>query len=471
MNASRDEKTMALQDQAKKLQSQKDTLLKELDSIEEKFERTNRLYKKYLPVIIDTLATDDTRFSKICRDLSKAFKKEESQGKIEYICEQLKTAMLKEDIHTGAGKKKKGLFSSLLKNESESFIDLYKESYHEVVSHLRGSLDKKFSKQLDDISIQVKNAQNTTDISDIRENVFGLVFNYISDTNEDRAKVNAFVRDVVGKILDIESRFTSTVEQTENMVENNDGFESALGIELAGLKQTSDVAKSLDELKIKVTQRLSAIEKALAEKQAKDSAIKETAKKNRQMLKTGFAKLKQELDKATRYTEELEEKLNRDQLTGAYNRRAYDQRIELEMDRFLRYKTGFSLMVIDADKFKNINDRYGHAIGDRCLQEIIKRSIPLLRKNDMLARYGGEEFVVIMPETDSEGAKNAAEKIRQTIEKIEFLYKKEKVKVTVSIGISQAKPEDTDHRQIFERADIAVYKAKEQGRNRVLVVN
>lgn len=279
MNASRDEKTMALQDQAKKLQSQKDTLLKELDSIEEKFERTNRLYKKYLPVIIDTLATDDTRFSKICRDLSKAFKKEESQGKIEYICEQLKTAMLKEDIHTGAGKKKKGLFSSLLKNESESFIDLYKESYHEVVSHLRGSLDKKFSKRLDDISIQVKNAQNTTDISDIRENVFGLVFNYISDTNEDRAKVNAFVREVVGKILDIESRFASTVEQTDNMVENNDGFESVLGVELAGLKQTSDVAKSLDELKIKVTQRLSAIEKALAEKQAKDSAIKETPKK------------------------------------------------------------------------------------------------------------------------------------------------------------------------------------------------
>ena len=73
------------------------------------------------------------------------------------------------------------------------------------------------------------------------------------------------------------------------------------------------------------------------------------------------------------------------------------------MERFLRYGTPFSLLLLDADKFKNINDRYGHAIGDRCLQEIIKRSMPLLRKNDMLARYGGEEFVVVMPQPKRKG--------------------------------------------------------------------
>jgi diguanylate cyclase len=157
-----------------------------------------------------------------------------------------------------------------------------------------------------------------------------------------------------------------------------------------------------------------------------------------------------------------------DQLTGAYNRRAYDKKIVDEMERFLRYGTLFSLLLIDADKFKNINDRYGHAIGDRCLQEIIKKSMPLLRKNDMLARYGGEEFVVIMPQTDGPGAEEAAEKIRQTIEKIEFLYKNEKVRVTVSIGVSQVKEGDKTHQQIFERADIAVYKAKANGRNQVL---
>ncbi len=471
MSSAKDERLMALNDQLKKVQSQKDTLLKELDSIEEKYEGTNRMYRKYFPVVIDSMVTGDNQFSNVCKELSKALKKEESQSKIEYIFEQLKTAMLKEDIGPSGGKKKKGLFSSLLSSEPDSFIDEYKQSYHDVISNLRGNLDKKFTKKLDTIVQRIKVAEDTDDITEIRETVFSLIFVYISDTNQDREKVNAFVREVVSKILDIESKLANTVQQTDSMFESNEGFESVLSSEISGLKQTSDVASSLEELKVKVSERLSSIESALEKKQATDRAIKENAQKNQRAFKTGFTKLKHELDEATKYTEELEKKLNQDQLTGAFNRRAYDKRIEDEMQRFLRYKTNFSLLIIDADKFKNINDSYGHAIGDKCLQEIIKRSIPLLRQNDMLARYGGEEFAVIMPETDSDGAKKAAEKIRQTIEKIEFVYKKEKVKVTVSIGIAQSKPEDTNHQQIFERADIAVYKAKEQGRNQVLVVN
>lgn len=469
MSSAKDERVLDLEDQLKKLRSQKDTLIKELDSIEEKFENTHRLYRRYIPVIIDSVVTGDTSFSKACRELSKALKKDESQAKVEYIFEQIKTAMIKEDLGPAGAKKKKGLFSSILGSGSESFIEEYKQSYNDVVSNLRGTLDKKFAKRLDAIVLRIKNVQDTDDISEIRESVFSLIFVYISDTNQDREKVNAFVREVVSKILEIESKLATTVQQTDSMFENNEGFESVLSDQISGLKKTSDVASTLDELKVKVAERLSSIESALETKQAKDRAIKKIAIKNQHAFKTGFTKLKMELDEATRYTEELEQKLNQDQLTGAYNRRAYDKRVEEEMQRYLRYKHVFSLLVIDADKFKNINDSYGHAIGDKCLKEIIKRTIPLLRKNDMLARYGGEEFVVIMPETDHDGAANAAEKIRKTIEKIEFIYKKEKVKVTVSIGVAQSKPEDTNHQQIFERADIAVYKAKEQGRNRVQV--
>ncbi len=469
MSSAQEERLMTLQTQVEKLQGQKDTLLKELDSVEERFEKTSRLYRRYFPVIIDSVATGDNSFSRVCKDLSDALKKGESEGKMEYIFERLKTAMIKEDIGPAGGKKKKGLLSSLLKSGNESFIDDYKQSYHDVVNTLRSNLEKKYSGKLDNISARINSAEDTDDISEIRESVFSLIFIYITETNQDREKVNAFVREVVSRILDIETNLSSTYEQTDSMFQTTQGFESVLSEEMQGLKQSSDVASSLDSLKVQVAERLASIESALRKKQAKDRAIKELIDKNRHTFKSGFTKLKQELDEATKYSEELEKKLNRDQLTGAYNRRAYDHRIKSEMDRFLRYKTAFSLLVIDADKFKNINDTYGHAIGDRCLQEIIKRSIPLLRKNDMLARYGGEEFVVIMPETEADGAKEAAEKIRQTIEKIEFIYKKKKVKVTVSIGVSQARETDANSQQIFERADIAVYKAKENGRNQVQV--
>jgi diguanylate cyclase len=469
MSSAQEEKLMTLQDQVKKLQSQKDTLLKELDAVEERFEKTSQLYRKYFPLIIDSVADGETSFAKACKNLSVALKKGDSEGKIEYIFEELKTAMLKEDIGPRTGEKKKGLFASLIKGSSESFIDTYKQHYQDVVHNLRSNLDKKYTGKLDTIAAQINEVEDTEDISHVRESVFSLIFVYISETNQDREKVNSFVREVVGKILDIESKLAVTYQQTDAMFQSNEGFESVLTAETNGLKTASNVAVSLEELKIQVSRRLAAIETALQQKQEEDAVIRKAAETNRKAFKSGFAKLKQELDTATKHSEELEKKLNQDQLTGAFNRRAYDNRIEDEMERFLRYGTPFSFLLIDADKFKLINDNYGHAIGDKCLQEIIKRTMPLLRKNDMLARYGGEEFVVIMPETETNGAKEAAEKIRQTIEKIEFIYKKEKVKVTVSIGVSQSREGDKTHHQIFERSDIAVYQAKEKGRNCVVV--
>ncbi|CCK80375.1 GGDEF domain-containing protein [Desulfobacula toluolica] len=470
MDSAQEEKLIILQNQVEKLQSQKDTLLKELNTLEEQSERTNQLYRKYFPLIIDSVAKGDNLFSKVCKDLSTALKKGESQGKIEYLFQQLKSAILKEDITPAVfGRKKKGLFASLIKGGSDSFVDEYKQSYHEVVNTLRSTLDQKYAGKLDNITKRINAASDTNDISEIRERVFSLVFVYISDTNQDRGKVNAFIREIVGKILDIESKLATTYQQTDSMFQSNQGFESVLSSELIELKQATDVASSIDVLKIKVAERLAYIETTLDKKQADDRFIREAVEENKNAFKSGFVKLQEELEEATKYSEELEKKLNLDQLTGAFNRRAYDKRVEEEMARFLRYGTCFSMLLIDADKFKLINDNYGHAIGDRCLKEIINRTIPLLRKTDMLARYGGEEFLVIMPETDAKGAKTAAEKIRHTIENIEFIYKKDKVTVTVSIGVSQSREGDKSHHQIFERADMAVYQAKEQGRNRVVV--
>ncbi len=464
-----DEKIVILKDQVKKLQSQKDTLIKELDTIEEKFENQDRLYRKYFPIIIDTVGAGDTYFARVCKDLSLALKKGASFVKIAYIFEQLKTAMIKEGVGPVPVKKKKGMFASLMKSSSNNFIEDFKQSYQDILNTLRSTLDKKYATRMENITTRIISAEDMGDINDIRESIFGLVFVYISETNQDREKMNSFVQDIVGKILDIEAKLAFSHDQTRSLFSSNSGFEILLNTELTSLQKTSNVATSLDDLKLQITQRLASIEQALTKKQLKDKAIQAAAEKNRHLFKTGFARLKQELDEATQYSEQLEEKLNQDQLTGSFNRRAYDNKIEDEMERFLRYGTHFSLLLIDADKFKNINDRYGHAVGDKCLQEIIKRSLPLLRKNDMLARYGGEEFVVIMPETDAVGAKEAAEKIRQTIEKIEFLYKKEVVRVTVSIGITQVQDGDKTHLQVFERADMAVYKAKEKGRNQVLV--
>ena len=461
-----DSKHYELQARIDKLETQKSTLLRELDELEEHQGKADTLYKKYLPLIVDSVADSDSMFSDVCKDLSIALKKGASLGKLEYIFNQLRDILLKEELEAVQGKK--GWLPSFVKKSSSGLIEDFKEGYNEVVNDLKSTMGKEYNKRLDGITDKIKQCSTSNDINEIRSILFALLQTYISDTAQDREKIAAFVQEIIKGIFGIEASLAASYKHTGEIIKSNDGFESVLASEIGSLKESTSVAINLEDLKKVIAERLTAIDKALKEKQAKDQAVKKGVKQTFKSFKQGFAKLKKELDEATEQSKELEEKLYQDQLTGAYNRRAYDRRAEEEMDRFLRYGNVFSLLLLDADHFKNINDRYGHAIGDKCLKEIIKRTQTMLRKVDMLARYGGEEFTIIMPETDKKSAKLAAEKIRKNIEKIEFVYKEEKVTVTVSIGVAEISKEDEKFESLFERADIAVYQAKSKGRNQVV---
>ena len=461
-----------LQKRIEKLESQKSMLLRELDDLEQRFEKTDKLYRKYMPVILDTFAGTDSPFSGICKDLGEALKKGASIGKLEYIFNQVRDIVIREDADIPQGKKgKSGFFSSLKKKSGTAVIEEFKTGYHDIINQLKSTLGERYTQRLGELTEKINQAETSGDIIEIRDDIFSIIQKYIADTNADRERINNFIQEVVERIFRLEAEVVKSFEQTGEILDSNEGFESVLDSEMNELQQNMDVAQNLEDLKQMIARRLAVIDKALKKKQAKDKAIREMANRHRDEFKTGFSKLKKELDKATANAKELEEELNIDQLTGAYNRRAYEKKIQEEMDRFKRYGTTFSLLMIDADKFKNINDKYGHAIGDKCLKEIIKRTIPQLRVSDMLARWGGEEFVVIMPETPLAGARDAAEKIRSTIEKIEFVYREETVKVTVSIGVSEVEKSDETYRKVFERADIALYQAKKKGRNQVVASN
>jgi diguanylate cyclase (GGDEF)-like protein len=175
----------------------------------------------------------------------------------------------------------------------------------------------------------------------------------------------------------------------------------------------------------------------------------------------------QELEEANK---ELQEKNTLDELTGLYNRRFYDQKIQAEFRRSRRNLTPLSLVVIDIDHFKKVNDNYGHLAGDECLVAVsacIKRC--LRRSADISCRYGGEEFCLILPETDSKGALVLAEELRESIETCKISYNNIAIKLTISCGIStylqqkNVKPE-----QLFAVADQALYKAKDNGRNQII---
>jgi diguanylate cyclase (GGDEF)-like protein len=164
------------------------------------------------------------------------------------------------------------------------------------------------------------------------------------------------------------------------------------------------------------------------------------------------------------YKHELEDLTLSDPLTHIGNRRKYEKRLAEECARACRYKTPLSLILFDIDHFKQVNDTYGHSIGDEVLKEYTKLLCNALRESDEIFRIGGEEFVVIAPHTNKEEAALLAEKLRKKVEE-----HKEVVPITASFGVTQYK-ECEDENTFFIRVDKALYKAKESGRNRVVVL-
>ena len=185
-------------------------------------------------------------------------------------------------------------------------------------------------------------------------------------------------------------------------------------------------------------------------------------------------KLQKEIEERKKAEKELKEISTRDQLTGLYNRREFEKIIKKEWRNSIRKATPISIIMIDIDNFKEFNDNYGHLAGDNCLQKVSKiMQNTLKRPRDFVSRYGGEEFVAILPDTDQEGASHVAESIRKNIEKAKIPHKISLVSdfVTVSLGVATTNQADLlVYEELLDEADSALYKAKENGKNRYVSV-
>jgi len=177
-----------------------------------------------------------------------------------------------------------------------------------------------------------------------------------------------------------------------------------------------------------------------------------------------------------RYQMKLAEGALHDPLTGLYNRRHLDERLSSELAAAQRHRRPVSILMIDVDHFKNVNDAHGHLAGDEALKMVAFVLRGAVRKEDVLARYGGEEFVVVARETALDGARALAERIRGAVERSTCAWQERDLGVTVSIGIAVSVglarfvPGRTE-REVLEAADRALYLAKQEGRNRVVVVS
>jgi diguanylate cyclase len=163
--------------------------------------------------------------------------------------------------------------------------------------------------------------------------------------------------------------------------------------------------------------------------------------------------------------DQLSELATRDELTGIANRRHFMTQVQREWDLARRHSSSGTLLLIDADGFKNINDTHGHLCGDALLREVARAIGTSLRQADVLARFGGEEFIVYLPHTDAFGALDVAERVRARVQKASVDWHGQPVAITVSIGVAPIRAELPSLDWMIHEADTALYAAKAAGRN------
>lgn len=182
-----------------------------------------------------------------------------------------------------------------------------------------------------------------------------------------------------------------------------------------------------------------------------------------------FGAVFRDISQSKKTEEELLHLASIDPLTNALNRREFTLMADREALRSNRYHHPLSLLMIDIDHFKKLNDSHGHTAGDKVLQRLSTLCINTLRNVDLFGRWGGEEFAALLPETDIEGASIIAERLRKIIADNVLTYNDQKISFTVSIGIAQYKDGETTLEAPLGRADSATYDAKKAGRNRISV--
>ena len=304
----------------------------------------------------------------------------------------------------------------------------------------------RFVKQIDDLSEKFVTEKKTKAVETFFESYKKSIPAFIREQKEYLNSREKELWDIIGL-----QRTAITTLGTENRDYNRKMYEQSKQIEATTM---------LDDIKI--------MKKNLKKEVA---SIQATVRKKEERDRQQMDALSKQVSRLNVELKEVKTKAMTDGLTKAYNREAFDSYIRKIVDRNTIKPSPFSLLMLDIDDFKKINDTYGHQIGDRVLVALVKKCTEFIRDEDFLARYGGEEFVIVLPGASLRNALKKAQRLRKAIAGTHYTIDKEKggkgLSITVSIGASSFSKKDSVS-TVIDRSDQALYQAKRTGKNRVV---
>ena len=319
-------------------------------------------------------------------------------------------------------------------------------------------------KRLENIKKQLNTLRDDEDVKKTLRQIAALVSDLQSDLQKELIEIEAFLKKVTKRLGELESHIQDVVNAESESTESTESLNTALNDSVRDIRGEIEQATNLDDIKQTISQRLVAIEQNMDTFLVSEQRRRDTSQTLIDELSRRITDMQSESEKLRDRIKDEQEKAKKDALTNIPNRQAYNEQIQQEFGRWQRYGQTLTLCVIDIDKFKAVNDNYGHNAGDKVLSTVAELCHSRVREMDFLARYGGEEFVLLLPATPLEQAKKVADSLRIEVEDCNFHYAKQPVPITISCGLAELREQDTPE-SLFARADKALYAAKAGGRN------
>lgn len=352
--------------------------------------------------------------------------------------------------------------------ESEYYVQLCQQISFKL-NNLLGELA--FPDQSAAEIAQIKETlQNNNELEVLLDACLKTITLIVINVNAERLSSEHFLLKLSEALTTVQQAVVSSLSHSSNLKEKISALNEQIEQQIDHLSQSTHQATSLEQLKHLVTDKLHAITTSLREKEQLEIQERQAMLENLDTMSKRLTELEGEASNFKKHLAEQTFRSLQDALTQIPNRAAFDDRYQLELHRLQRYKKPLCIAIVDIDHFKRINDNYGHSAGDKTLQVIAKTLQQGLRDTDFIARYGGEEFIMLFPETSLETLNEPLNKLREKIKNIQFKFKNQHVPITISIGATQLKSEESSQ-AAFDRADAALYEAKNTGRNKVVITH
>ncbi|MFP4606750.1 MAG: diguanylate cyclase [Thiohalospira sp.] len=317
-------------------------------------------------------------------------------------------------------------------------------------------------------NLQEDVGEGPVDAAGVLEELADLAATARARLTEEQEEMAGFLQEVSDHLQELDSHIREAAGREEEAAAAEQELDAAVSDRVRAMQTSLQEAEDLPTLKATVSDQLNAINAHLEEYRSRADARRTEMEREMERVHARMESLEVVTGVLRERLASEREQALRDPLTGVYNRLAWDERLAQEQARFQRQGHDVGLALWDLDGFKAINDTYGHTAGDKVIRAVADLLVRRLRATDFVARYGGEEFVVLMPDTPLDDAVELAEELRRSVAALQFVYRGERVPITISCGLTALAPGDSAD-AAFQRADAALYRAKEAGRDRVEV--